>query len=63
MKPKKLATTVKNIPSVLKVQPKHFGDKKYEIRALDELKTGANVTNILSCKVTNTISKKGEVPA
>jgi hypothetical protein len=63
MKTKKLTTTVKNIPSVLKSQPKSFGDKKYDIHSLDELKVGANSGAILSCKISNAISKKGEVPA
>jgi len=63
MKGKTLANVVKSIPCVLKNQPKHLGDAKYEIKSLDELKPGPNKGTILSCKVTNVISNKGEVPS
>jgi len=63
MKQKKLETTVKNIPCVLTKQPKHLGDKPFEIRSLTDLVPEKNSGVILSCKITNIISKKGEVPA
>ena len=63
MKAKVLANIVKGIPCVLKSQPKHLGDSKYEIKGLDELKVGPNKGTILSCKIISSISKKGEVPA
>jgi len=63
MKAKVLANVVKSIPCVLKSQPKHLGDTKYEIKSLDEIKIGPNKGAILSCKITNVISNKGEVPA
>lgn len=63
MKAKKLEMAVKNIPCILKSQPKHFGDTKYEIKSLSDLNLGPNNAVLLSCKVTNTVSKKGEVPA
>jgi len=63
MKQKKLENTVKNIPCVLTKQPKNLGDKPFEIRSLTDLAPEKNDGVILSCKITNTISKKGEVPA
>ncbi len=63
MKQKKLETTVKNIPCVLTKQPKNLGDKPFEIRSLTDLVPEKNSGVILSCKITNIISKKGEVPA
>ena len=63
MKQKKLENTVKNIPCVLTKQPKNLGDKPFEIKSLTDLAPEKNSGVILSCKITNTISKKGEVPA
>eukprot|EP00331_Platyophrya_macrostoma_P022910 CAMPEP_0176438464 /NCGR_PEP_ID=MMETSP0127-20121128/19300_1 /TAXON_ID=938130 /ORGANISM="Platyophrya macrostoma, Strain WH" /LENGTH=417 /DNA_ID=CAMNT_0017822421 /DNA_START=740 /DNA_END=1993 /DNA_ORIENTATION=+ len=62
-KPKKLAVIVKSIPTVLKTQPKHLGDVKYTIKALEDCAIGENKGCILSCKVTNVITKKSDVPA
>mmetsp|Transcript_3743 Transcript_3743/g.3177 ORF Transcript_3743/g.3177 Transcript_3743/m.3177 type:complete len:127 (+) Transcript_3743:845-1225(+) len=36
---------------------------KYEIASFCDLQEGKNNGKVVSCKVTNTISKKGEVPA
>jgi len=63
MKEKKLENTIKNIPCVLKKQPKQLGNKPYEIKSLNDLSVGANNGSILSCKITNIISRSGEVPA
>lgn len=63
VKPKQLAALIKDIPTVLKAQPKELGEKKYEVRSLSDLKEGANPGIILPCKITNVLSQKGEVPA
>ena len=63
MKEKKLETTIKNIPCVLTKQPKQLGNKPYDIKSLSDLNIGTNNGTILSCKVTNIISRSGEVPA
>jgi hypothetical protein len=55
--------TVKNIPNHLRTPAKELGKAKVEVKALEELQIGANPNTLLSCKITNVISQKGEVPA
>ena len=52
---------VKIIPHALKLNPKNLPN--YQIGGLNMLKVGINKGIILSCKVTNILSKNEEVPA
>lgn len=51
---------VKTIPTALKNTPR---DSNYIISPFDTLKEGINKGCILTCKITNNVSAKGEVPA
>jgi hypothetical protein len=62
IKPKRLTELIQAIPTVLKSQPKEMGNKQYEVKPLSDLAEGENPGKILSCKVTNILSEKGEVP-
>ncbi len=62
MKAKKLSTLVKSIPWALKYPPKGLDNLNYQISRLGDLVEGLNKGKILSCKFTNFITKKDDVP-
>jgi tetratricopeptide (TPR) repeat protein len=63
IKSKKLTNIIRSIPCVLKTQPQQLGNVNYDVKSLEELKSGPNKGSILSCKIMGVVSNKGDVPA